>query len=807
MAGLKAMKTRASPSPGPAQTDSASRSGSRAADRLVVGAFVASGAAGLTYQVAWSHDLILVFGDTSEAIGTIVSAFMGGLGLGGFAGGLVSPRLRSPLVVYGLAELAVAASALLVPVGLHLVAGTYASAYGTVPSGQLTLLRLVLSFAVLTPVTFVMGVTLPLLTRHLVTSMQTAGARMGQLYGANTLGAMGGTLAAGLVLIELVGLSATAHVAVALNAGVGVIGLVLAGRAPAEARTSSRWDSGRGAGSSTQRARVVFYVVTFISGFVALALEVLWTRMLAEGTGSLEYHFVAILAVFLLGIGLGGFAYRVLSRPSRDSATCLAVVFALLAASTLVTVPLGSIPHDPVPLGSIPRDPFYLLRVLVLVPPTLAMGYAFPLTARLLTREVGEGGRSIGLLYGWNTIGSILGSLSATFILAATLGTNRSILLLSAAAALAGLLLLVVEARVLRPRSARRDALWAPASLSVALVLLPTLLVGSGSSLSKTSTEHWLDAHHLPYQHVEDRLSTVDAVGGPPGQGRLEVSGTAMTALSVDTNLMAYLPKLVRPGASRFLDVCFGMGTTYRSAINLGMQVDAVDLSPSVSEQMPTFFPDANRYLHSPSGHIITADGRNYVKLTPKRYDIISVDPPPPLHSAGAGILYTREFYADAHRALHRNGVMLQWLYYAVDVSELREHLHTFRSVFPHVSVLLSPLHGGLYMLGSDGNLGWDSATASRVLGSAQATRDLRTAPDYGAIAGRPWPQILAGMRWMQDGEVDRFAGSAPLITDDRPRTEYYILHHLFAARDDRDVTEARLRKLWPAPPATGGPG
>lgn len=762
------------------------------ANRIVVAVFVASGGAGLIYQVVWSQQLVFLFGNTTEAIGTIVTAFMAGLGLGGLVGGLLGPRLRRPLLVYGVVEVAVGGAALLVPQALQLIADVYRTAYDTTGPGQLTLVRLLLTMATLTPVTFLMGLTLPLLTRHLVDSMRTAGARMGQLYGANTLGAMAGTLFAGLILIELLGFSGTAHVAVALNVLAGCVALLLAlrevteraERQDLERSASQGHDDPGGDAAGVRGLRGVLFVATFLSGFVALALEVLWTRLLAEGSGSLAYHFVVILAVYLLGIGVGGGLYRTLSSPERDTLQTLALAFVGVAASTLLTVPLG------IALGS-----DYMARALILLPGTICMGYAFPLSARLLTRDAAHGSRSIGVLYACNTVGSILGSLGATFVLATTLGTNRSILVLGAVAATVAVGLLAMPAR---PRPLGRSLRLTPlAAVSIALVLVPPLL--AATPLGRTSTELWLTRDEEPYHHVEDRFSTVDAEGGAPKDRRIYVSGTAMTALSVDTKVMAYLPKAIHPDATRFLNIAFGMGTTYRSAINLGMRTDAVDLSPSVPQQMPTFYPDAERYLHSPLGRIITADGHNYVRLSSSSYDIISSDPPPPIESAGTGLLYSREFYADAHRRLNPGGLMLQWLYLGVNMNELKQHLHTFRSVFPHVQVLISPMQGGIYLLGSDRPISWDGDTVARVFGSPAASRDIEDAPDYWRVAGRSWPSVLNGMRWLDGEAVDRFAGSAPLITDDHPLTEYFLLRRMFTDRNDRGhVTASQLRASWP---------
>lgn len=749
------------------------------------------------YQVIWSHELVLLFGNTTEAIGTIVTAFMAGLGLGGLAGGLIAPRLQRALRLYGVIELTVAGTALLVPVGFRIIEGAYRSAYDTASPDQLILIRLVLTLATVTPVTFLMGLTLPLLTRHMVTSMRDAGSQMGRLYAANTFGAMLGTLVSGFVLIELIGLTATTRIAVALNVAAAVVAIATSLRLPrSPARATLRVAEAEEAPplAARRNMRYLLYGATFASGFVALGLEVLWTRMLAEGTGSSIYVFAMILAVFLFGIALGGALYRVRSSVERDTPATLARAFAGVAFATVFTVPAVTA----LILITPGRLPVSGIRALVLLPATVFMGYAFPLTARLLTRDSAHSARSIGALYAWNTLGSIFGSLAAAFVLAGTIGTNGSVLLLGAADGVVALLLVAACAGSIRLMPRRLSA-W-----TAAAIVVPVLLVVSGSPLLMTATEIRLSFGSLPYHHVEDRLSTVDAVGGDPNDRsqdrRLYASGTAMTALSVDTKLMAYVPKIARPDAHDFLDICFGMGTTFRSALLLGMNVDAVDLSPSIPSLMTHFYPDANQFLHSPHARIITADGRNYVHLTSRRYDLISVDPPPPIESAGAVVLYSKEFYADARRVLRPGGLMSQWLYFGVDLDQFREHLRSFRSAFPHMVVLISPRGNGVYMLGSDSEISWDDSSVQRFLGTAQAQADLRDAGDYRYLPDLTWPETLRHAIWLRDGEVDRFAGRGPMITDDSPLTEYYLIHELMTPNSQNHITEAQLRALWPGP-------
>jgi spermidine synthase len=281
---------------------------------VVLALFVASGAAGLIYQVVWSRELVLVFGNTTQAVATIVTAFMAGLGFGSLVGGRLADTSLRPLRLYGLVELAVAAMATLLPFAFSRLAEVYRGVWPSLVErpGQLAGVRFALALAAVAPATFLMGMTLPLLTRYLVRTLDEAGARLGELYAANTAGAMVGTLLGGFVLIEFLGLHLTSYLAVGLNVAAGLGALALSRRweaspdpAPAAARRERR------ARPEVPRAfrprRRAVLAATFVSGFVSLALEVLWTRMLAEGTGSSIYIFTTILAIFLFGIALGSF--------------------------------------------------------------------------------------------------------------------------------------------------------------------------------------------------------------------------------------------------------------------------------------------------------------------------------------------------------------------------------------------------------------------------------------------------------------------------------------------------------------------
>jgi spermidine synthase len=779
------------------------RPASRATPSLrgaVLALFVASGAAGLIYQVVWSRELVLVFGNTTQAVATIVTAFMAGLGFGSLAGGRLADTSLRPLRLYGLVELAVAAMAALLPFAFTGLAELYRGVWPSLVErpGQLAGVRFGLAVAAVAPATFLMGMTLPLLTRYLVRTLDEAGARLGELYAANTIGAMVGTLLGGFVLIELVGLHLTSYLAVALNLAAGLGALLL----------SRRWESGPEAGATAARRerparpqvpreflprRRAVLAATFVSGFVSLALEVLWTRMLAEGTGSSIYIFTTILAIFLFGIALGSFLYRRLSRPEGERLGTLGLCLAGVGVLAQATVVLGS--------GTVGQVPFVVRTVVVLLPATILMGYAFPLAGRLATPSAEAAGGSVGLLYAANTAGSILGSFGAAFVLAGTLGTNGSILLLGGLNLLAGAVLFAADPvgggrRAGATGGSRGRARLVAAGLA-GLAVLGLVASSLDLPVTRTRTENELRRTGLPVTHAEDELATVDTVGGPAKGRRLLVGGVGMTSLTVDTKLMGYLSKALRPEAQDFLVIAFGMGGTYRSGLQLGLRTDAVELSPTVPSRMPVFFPDADRFLDHPQGRVIVSDGRNYVRLSRETYDMVAVDPAPPIESAGSVVLYTREFLTEGKARLRPGGVFMLWIPYALPLDDFKEHVRTFAGVFGHVRLVLSPGRHGVFMFGSDAPLEFTEPNIRRVLGNPAALRDLNDVPDHPPTDADGWVEVVRSSQWLADDRLRSLIGSGPQITDDRPRSEYFLWRR--ALMDDQQyISESTLVRAAP---------
>jgi spermidine synthase len=724
----------------------------RGFDALIPVLFMASGAAGLIYQVVWTQDLVLVFGDTTQAVVTTVTAFLAGLGIGALVGAAVGARLRQALAVYGLLEIAVGCLALLMPLAFDVIATVFRSAYLSYSPVEIALIRFALAFAALTPVTLLMGMSLPVLTRHLVRTDPDIGERIARLYGLNTLGAVLGSVAGGYFLIELIGLRATTLVAVALNLCAGGGAVLISRTLPRQAKEARAPAAERR--PPLRRRQLLLLGVTFVSGLVSLALEVLWTRIMLQGTGPSIYVFIAVVAVFLIGIAGGSLVYE----RQKDRAPQMATLGALLAlAALLAVVPL---------IVSNMRGPAGLpVAVLLILPVTSILGYTFPLTVRLFVDSAAQASRGVGFVYAVNTAGCVAGTVSAGFVLIPTIGTSAAIITLCVAQAVLGVGLAFTHA-------ARRDLLRPFVAVAAVCVLALMFIVPAARltyiqrSIAKTGLRD-------STAHFDDPVASVDVTGGPQAHDRhLLINGTGITALTIDTKLLADIPKAVRPRATTMLTICFGMGSTYRSSIILGLHTTAVELDPTVPTVMHWFYQDAGKYLHSPLGHVIISDGRNYVRLSDKRYDLITIDAPPPVWSAGAVVLLTREFYQEAVQRLEPGGVLTSFVPY----TNAKLLLRTFRASFRYVTVIHGPVAYGMYMMGSQAPIPLRSGAIMQVFGSPATRADLASAPDYGPVRTRAWPGIIRKLVWLTNDQVNRYVGAGPLLTDDHPLTEYFLL-------------------------------
>ena len=494
----------------------------------------------------------------------------------------------------------------------------------------------------------------------------------------------------------------------------------------------------------SNRARLAL-LIAFISGMTSLGYQVTWTRLLASGTGNTTYVFTMILGVFLIGIALGAIIFNLVRSRIGDPLRFLAgaqltvAAFAFASLLWLLDNPNTFVPSRPLDtiaalLGAV---------IVVVLPVTLVLGIAFPAASALLPDGAERAGTSSGALLGVNTTGAIVGSLVLPFVLMPLLGSPVVVALLALTNALVGIALALIAA----PRAT-------VTALSGAIVVLAIVVVSLAPGALAQPNERWIQqANGRLFASAEDEIASVQA-GQVRSTPQLWVAGTSMTLLTIDAKLMPILPLMANPDAKEALIVAFGMGSSYRSALIAGLDVEAVELVPSVVDMFGYYYPDAAAFEAHPNGHIVVADGRNHLELSGKDYDIIVTDPPPPIESSGASVISSHEYYEAGRDHLKPGGIMMQWTPHGTDPGEFERHLRTFASVFPHVLVARGPGGYGNFFLGSMTPIELTDAGIRSVLERPGVLEDISCAYDSPETTLEGWAAAIPSLVTLSGGGV-----------------------------------------------------
>lgn len=772
---IRAHMASAEPSPAP-QPAPAPRLGLAVIALL----FLGSGLAGLVYQELWLRLLGLVFGVTVYAASAVLAGFMAGLALGSAIGGRWADRTRRPLMLYGGAEVLVGLSALATPALLDGVERVYVALHPALPHlpGLLTLVRFVLSIAVLLVPTMLMGATFPLIVRASLRGSRPLGEDASVLYAANTAGGIAGTLLAGFYLIGGMGIGASFRLAAALNVLVGLAAMALSrareqGAAPAHAPVADVADD---APAALHRRLLVVFAV---SGFASLALEVVWFRVLVLFLQVTTYAFTVMLAAFLCGIASGSTVDARLFRKRRDFLLWLVAIETLLAVAAAASMLLLDRSYDVLkavePWLGRPSDRrsvlLLLASFLTLFPATFLMGLAFPIGLRLYVGD-GAAGSRIGRFYAWNVCGSILGALAGGFAFLPLLGSRHSVILL-AALSLASALWLAGAL----PAASRRAG-WTWAGAGAAAFALVAALAPSAFDVA------------LARRHPGERL--LWSQEGPQASVAVHQVGNARVLYldgkhqADDTGPVVQIHReigalalAVHPKPRRVLVIGLGGGVTAgAAALDPSAQLDVVELSPAVIAGAEWFRHVNGDLLRRPNVRMRVDDGRNVLLLTPERYDAITADIIQP-HHAGAGSLYSAEYFRLARQALADDGVMVQWISLRTD-QHYRLILRTFLSVFPEASLW----GDGSLVVGSKRPLALAPESFARRLEEPGVRQAL-------APLGVTSYETLQDLHVADGPALRAFVGEGPLLTDDRPLVEYY----LSLPRDNRPVDLSGLAR------------
>jgi spermidine synthase len=735
----------------------------------------------------------VVFGNSTYAISVVLAVFMTGLALGAMFFGRIADRWRRPLILYGVVEVAIGASALSVPLVLVLAEPAIAAMYASGPPalGRLTAVRTLIAAGILLVPTVLMGATLPIISKAFVKRTKEIGETVALLYGVNTLGAVTGCLLTGFFLIQWFGVTNSSRLAAALNIAAGLLAIA-SGRyiLQTPAATSHRagqpeTDSGNAPASGTplsKRSRAAIFVALFISGFSALSLEVVWSRVLGFvfQLGMNAYAFTIVLTVFLASISAGGLLYRLWSRRIADAAGFLGIVLVSVGASVLGSVFLFARWNSPTFLEPFQRawlNDFLKAGLLISVPAVL-MGISFPLACRIVADSTRTLGGRLGRAVAANTLGCVLGPLMTGFLLIPLVGTEVTLKLLVTAGIVTGL---AVWTFVARSGTFDRGRLgWALAILAATLVvdLRSTELLPKLFNARQQEVVYFKEGPSDSVLAVRRRDGIELIVGGSVG------AGSTLRYQRTD-ELLAYIPLLLHQDPREVAVVGFGTGRTtglYGEHPSV-RHVDVVEIAQGALDSGRDVFAAFNRgALSNPKVTTILDDGFNFMKYGRNRYDVISLDPFTP-RDPGSARLYTREFLLSVRDRLKEGGIVVLWAYPStVRTASFRVALKTFQAVFAHTTVWTSPVDNMFLFVATPLPLKLDAADLAARLASRPHAEDYR----YHVESADEFRSLL----WLDEPEVRRIVAleDRPLFTVDRPNLEFLYLNDPSPALSARRV-------------------
>ncbi len=818
------------------QAESISVYNARFVSLIIMVLFLCSGMTGLIYQVIWSRMIVKVIGAAPFAISIVLTVFMGGLGLGSYLAGRYIDQIKKSsqlLQLYGLMEIGIGIYAFVLGGMITASQPLFSSIYNQ-SSGHLLLFNAVILLGAfvffIIPVTL-MGATLPILIRFYVDKLGHLGARVGRLYAINTIGAAFGSILSGFLLIKLWGVDGTLRFAVVINFLIGGISFVMANWVAkrselAEQNTNRPPDEvspGQDSVLYSRSHQIGALAIFAVSGYAAMAYEVIWTRLLGLIIGPTTYSFTIVLTTFIVGLALGAMFFGWLADRSKHAFRLL--LFTQLSAAIIALIVsqfLGNSQFFFAKLIFSFRDDFVMLSIakavllfLLLLGPTLALGATFPLVSKIYTSSIRKLGKSIGFAYAINTIGALLGSFSAGFVLIPLFGKENSLSLVI------GLQLLTVLAIVgiLYPRGKQSRVRFTLLFTSIIGLLLTfafphwdrqQLATGKyyrfSSYADVLENTNWWDAlMKMPREFMPNISGTEvvfygDGIGGfttvekdvdPLGKPQyvLYNSGKADASSESDMStqtMLAHLPLLFHPQPKNVMILGLASGVTAGEALYYNLdRLDVLEISEQVVEASEFFNETNNNVLSHPSTNLIIQDGRAHLELTEQVYDVITSEPSNPW-MAGLANLFTEEFFRLTKNRLSWDGIFIQWIpSYQMDWTTFSMIGRTFTKVFPNSLLMKSFIGGNDYLLvGFNGLKQLDLENGVKNLPLLQQSPNLIVED----------PRIL--YRLIVSDNLQGLFGSGPGHSDDYPILEFMAPQRMHLGDETVEKTLAARRTL-----------
>ena len=808
---------------------------------VVLSCFFLSGASGLILELLWTRMLTLVFGSTALAVSTVLTAYMGGLGLGSYLAGKWADRLKDPVRAYAFAEAAIGVYALAVPWIIGFYPGLNQWLWATFGDRYtlLSVLRFLASAGLLIVPTTLMGATLPILARYFVSrpfEMGRVSLRLGTLYAVNLFGAVAGSFMAGFVFLPMAGVRTTNLVAASFDMTLAVAILV----ARRFFRTSKATDGPRSleevaaqaqpestvpghAGAPTSRlARRVVMLAFAVSGATAMTLQVLWTRALAVIIGSSIFSFTIILLAFLIGLGAGSAAFGRLVTRFREPVRALAVthlgIVACIGLSYLLTDRLPFLFTYLLSSTMVSADAVlisqFVLACLTVLPSTFLMGAIFPITVRVVTGDLGTVGRDVGFAYALNTLGAIVGSFFSGFLILPALGLQRGIYLAAVFDLALAFALFAVAPALPRPR--RILGMAAAAAMALAALALPRwdLTNFSIGFFRISMARDYIDMVEHRHQrkkwqtpklvYYKDGIATtvsVDQWGkvfSMKNNGKVDASNDADMPTQISVGLLPLLlydddhpPKVALIG--------YGSGVTAGAVTQYPIEsLEVVELEPAVYEAAH-FFDDVNhRPTENPKVRAIVGDGRNFLSQRRDLYDVIISQPSNPWIT-GVSNLFTREYFQSIKSRLRQDGIFCQWAQlYEMAPWNIKAIYRTLAGEFPYVMVFAAEdLSSDTILVASRKPIELDIRKIARAFADPVTAAEAKR-------AGFDSPHDIPAILLLGTEEMRSFTAGARINTDDNALIEFAAPRDLLRYQAYDPYLAKVYGPMWPYGHLTG---
>ncbi|HSS17292.1 MAG TPA: spermidine synthase, partial [Candidatus Dormibacteraeota bacterium] len=743
------------------------------------------------------------------AAALILSSFMAGLALGNAIAAASRIRRWRPLHLYALLEVLVALLGCTIVFGLPALGGLLRPVWQMLWNYQPTLLglRFIVSFLILLLPTTAMGLTLPVLIEDPMLRETNFGRAIGFLYGSNTLGAVVGAVLGEGYLIAAFGLQGTSLAA-------GLASCIAAGAALLIAKYKGETNAHLFERTFPLRLDVRYrppwrmLLVSFGTGCILLALEVIWFRFLRLYVASSSTAFAVMLAVVLAGIGLGGIAAGAIHRRVAPVNQLLPVMLLVAAITTLLSYLF--FPAEVIQTGTSAFNVTWrqvgLLSLALMFPAAFLSGILFPSIVACVQANVENRMNSAAVTTLFNTAGAAAGPLIASFILLPGIGYQWSLILCAA-----GYVLLGIFVSERSSWSIRRLIGLVNIALCAGVILLLAVFPYRRAETHFAHARRFLG--HL-IQKVEGPSDTYQLLRydlfGEPYYYQLVTSGFSMSGTSPQSQrymrLFAYLPLAFRPESRDVLLICYGCGVTADAFVHESSlkQIDIVDISKEVFALADSYSGiNYSNPLRDPRVHAVVQDGRFFLEASPRQYDIISGEPPPP-KVAGSVNLYTQEFFSLMKGRLTEGGIATFWLpINQLKVDEAKAILRAFHNVFANASVWASADEQWIMM----GIKGQGRAMKQEEIGRLWS--DPTTNTDLNRI-GIEVPQQLGALFLMDGEEINRVTRDVAPLTDfypkrlsdapwDKQASERFALTYMDAPSAIHRFLESPLiGRIWP---------